>query len=104
MIAAFLFSAMHVQFYGLIPRMFLGVLFGYLLVWSGSIWLPVLAHFVNNAAAVIYFYVAQNNSYTLPEDYEALGMQWPVVVFSLGMIGLCCYVIFFNERDRESAG
>ncbi len=57
-IAAFLFSAIHMQFYGFIPRFLLGILFGYLYYWSGSIWMPILAHFVNNTTAVLaYFFM-----------------------------------------------
>ena len=59
-VAAILFSAMHFQFYGFVPRMLLGALFGYLLVWYGSLWLPILAHFVNNAVVVLaynYYYM-----------------------------------------------
>lgn len=52
-IAAFIFSAFHMQFYGFIPRLLLGAYFGYLLYWSRNLWLPVLAHFMNNAIAVI---------------------------------------------------
>ena len=52
-IAAALFSAFHLQFYGFLPRMLLGAYFGYLLYWGKSIWLPVFAHFTNNAVAVI---------------------------------------------------
>jgi len=55
-ITAILFSALHLQFFGFLPRMLLGVLFGYLLEWTGSLWLPILAHFINNAAGVIIFY------------------------------------------------
>lgn len=51
--AAILFSAFHLQFYGFIPRMLLGAYFGYLLLWTRSIWIPVFAHFINNATAVI---------------------------------------------------
>lgn len=51
--AAILFSAFHLQFYGFIPRLILGAYFGYLLVWTRSIWMPVFAHFANNAFAVI---------------------------------------------------
>ena len=58
-ITAILFSAIHVQFLGFFPRMFLGALFGYLFLWSGSIWLAVLAHFTNNAMAVVGAYVLQ---------------------------------------------
>lgn len=51
--AAIIFSAFHLQFYGFLPRMLLGAYFGYLLYWSKNIWVPVFAHFVNNAFAVI---------------------------------------------------
>jgi membrane protease YdiL (CAAX protease family) len=58
-IAAALFSAIHVQFLGFFPRMLLGALFGYLYVWSGSIWVPILAHFVNNGFTVLMVYLHQ---------------------------------------------
>lgn len=52
-ISAILFSAFHLQFYGFIPRMLLGAYFGYLVLWSKNMWLPIIAHFTNNATAVI---------------------------------------------------
>ncbi|MDR1115941.1 MAG: CPBP family intramembrane metalloprotease [Tannerella sp.] len=51
-LVAVIFSAMHFQFYGFIPRIFLGAFLGYLLYWSQSIWVPVFAHFLNNATIV----------------------------------------------------
>lgn len=51
--AAIVFSIFHMQFYGFLPRMLLGAYFGYLLYWSQNIWVPVFAHFVNNAVVVI---------------------------------------------------
>lgn len=51
--AALLFSAFHMQFFGFLPRLLLGAYFGYLLYWSQNIWIPVFAHFVNNAFVVI---------------------------------------------------
>ena len=53
LVAAFLFSFFHFQFEGFLPRMFLGVLLGAAYWYSGSLWVPVLAHFVFNAAQVI---------------------------------------------------
>jgi membrane protease YdiL (CAAX protease family) len=50
---AFLFSAIHFQFYGFLPRLILGLLFGYLFYWGRTLWLPVAAHFVNNVVPVI---------------------------------------------------
>lgn len=52
-ITAIIFSAIHFQFSGFVPRMLLGAILGYIFVWTGSIWASVLAHFVNNALAVI---------------------------------------------------
>jgi membrane protease YdiL (CAAX protease family) len=60
LISATVFSALHMQLEGFIPRFLLGALFGYLLYWSGSLWLPIAAHFTNNAVTVCaYFYAAR---------------------------------------------
>jgi len=56
-VTAVIFSAFHFQFSGFIPRFLLGVLFGYMLVWTGKIILTILAHFINNAVAVVFFYL-----------------------------------------------
>jgi membrane protease YdiL (CAAX protease family) len=52
-ICSLLFSALHQEFYTLIPRILLGMLLGYAYVFSKSIWVPMLIHFVNNASAVV---------------------------------------------------
>jgi len=58
-ISAAIFSALHMQFFGFLPRLVLGAMFGYMLEWSGSLWLPMIAHFVNNTTAVIAYYLMQ---------------------------------------------
>ncbi|MDR2121283.1 MAG: CPBP family intramembrane metalloprotease [Tannerella sp.] len=50
---AVIFSVIHFQFYGFVPRMLLGAFMGYLMYWGRSIWAPVFAHFLNNAAVVV---------------------------------------------------
>jgi membrane protease YdiL (CAAX protease family) len=55
-LSAFVFSFFHLQFFGFLPRLLLGIYLGYLLVISGSIWLPVAGHFINNALIIIYYY------------------------------------------------
>ena len=58
-VVAAVFSALHMQFFGFIPRLVLGGLFGYLYFWSRTIWVPVLAHFINNLIAVGFaFWIA----------------------------------------------
>lgn len=57
LIASILFSAIHFSFYGFVPRLILGMTFGYMFYFSGNIMLPILAHFINNALIVILIYM-----------------------------------------------
>ncbi|MCC5944038.1 MAG: CPBP family intramembrane metalloprotease [Bernardetiaceae bacterium] len=57
-LAAVVFSAIHVQFYGFLPRFLLGAMFGYLFYWSGNLKVAMFAHFVNNAAALFAVYLS----------------------------------------------
>ncbi len=62
-ITSILFSALHMQFFGFFPRLLLGLMFGYIFLWSKSLWLPILGHFFNNGSVVIA-------SYFFPEAIE----------------------------------
>ncbi len=55
-LSAFLFSAIHLQFFGFFPRLLLGVLFGYLLAWCNNLWIPIFAHALNNSIVVCSSY------------------------------------------------
>ena len=71
-LAALLFSAMHMQFYGFLPRFALGLVLGYLFVISGNLWLPIIAHFVNNASSVLIYYLHYNGFIKVKmEDFGA---------------------------------
>jgi membrane protease YdiL (CAAX protease family) len=70
-IPALLFSALHLQFYGFLPRFLLGVVLGYLFVRSGTIWVPVLVHFVNNGMAVLLAFLSKRGLITT--DIESFG-------------------------------
>ncbi len=81
-LTAFIFSAVHFQFFGFVPRMLLGAFFGYLLWWSGSLWLPVIAHIFNNTLVVISEYVSDNNIASF--DIDSVGTtSVPLVIASL---------------------
>ncbi|HOQ58055.1 MAG TPA: type II CAAX endopeptidase family protein [Bacteroidales bacterium] len=99
-ITAFVFSLIHMQFYGFIPRLLLGAWFGYLLLWSGSIWVPVAAHFANNAISVVFHYAEKNNY--LASDPELLGVgenTWQLIP-SILLLTACG--LFFYLRYRKS--
>lgn len=101
-ISAILFSALHIQFYGFVPRMLLGVLFGYLLVWSGSIWLPIVAHFFNNGFAVVAMYLIDKNIINpgLEEIGATSGSQYAAIL-SLALVFLLMYLIKKENRGNE---
>ncbi|WP_321369534.1 CPBP family intramembrane glutamic endopeptidase [uncultured Draconibacterium sp.] len=99
-ISAILFSALHMQFYGFVPRVLLGALFGYLLVWSGSMWLPIIAHFLNNAIAVIAIFFINNDM--LKPQYEEIGStsdSYYMAGISLGLT-----LVFLLMLKRHNAG
>ena len=58
---AFLFSAFHLQFFGFLPRLFLGAFLGYAFYYSQSIWIPIIMHFINNTVAIIIDYMYKRN-------------------------------------------
>ena len=66
-LAAIVFSAIHLQFYGFIPRMLLGALFGYLYYYGNSMWYPILGHFLNNGSAVVAVYFYQQKGLSVAE-------------------------------------
>lgn len=70
-ISAIIFSALHLQFFGFVPRMLLGVFFGYLLAWSGSLWLPILMHIINNSIIVTFEWINQTNGTDI--DINSIG-------------------------------
>ena len=85
-IAAFLFSAMHVQFYGFLPRFVLGILIGAIYWYSGSLWTAMLAHFIYDAALIVLVYFnpeSLNDENTLNLSNIALGaaISFALVVF-----------------------
>jgi hypothetical protein len=80
-VTSLLFSALHFQFYGFLPRFILGLIFGYLFLWRRNIWVPVIAHFINNAVPVAGVYLKGWDAVTSPSS-ESTGKQIAVVLFS----------------------
>jgi membrane protease YdiL (CAAX protease family) len=90
--SAVLFSAFHMQFYGFIPRMLLGMSFGYMFVWSGSLWVPIIAHFVNNAFGVIYYYLYNNG--LASNSLQTTGTSENGNIYALASLCLSLFLMF----------
>jgi uncharacterized protein len=95
-ITAAIFSAIHFQFQGFLPRMILGALLGYMLVWSRSLWVPVIVHGFNNGMQVIALY-AMNLK---PEDMEKME-KGENIHWTIGGVSLMVMLIvgkYFREK------
>lgn len=100
---ALIFSALHLQFYGFLPRMVLGVFLGYLFVWSGSLWVPIVVHFINNALAVTIAYLDANGLMNI--DVDRLGASespW-VIGASILLSASLLMVIHYHEKRKRSS-
>ncbi len=94
-VSGFLFAAIHMQFYGLMPRMMLGVLFGYLYVWSGNLWYPIVAHIINNGLSLTLAYLYQLEILDFnPDETTTNSLLY-------GMIGLgVCIITLYQFREH----
>ena len=96
-ITAILFSAIHMQFQGFLPRFALGLILGYLFYWSGSLWLPIIAHLLNNAMAVTFSYPALSDYAYLTENTAT----WQQAFFSFMAVGLLVFLLQKNLSIKK---
>ena len=98
-ITAFVFSAIHMQFYGFVPRMLMGAMFGYIFVWTGCLWVPILMHFTNNGLAVFaYYFTSDSEQLKNYADTFGAGTTWWVGVISL--VITCLGLLIFYRRTH----
>ncbi len=107
-VTAFIFSAFHMQFYGFFPRLLLGAFFGYLLFWSGSLWLPVAIHTFNNALVVFATWYSGVNPSSGITKVDSLGTGQPVLVIGSIIATAFAIKVFLtiaskNSHPREEA-
>jgi len=95
--AAFIFSAIHFQFYGFIPRLLLGAFFGYLFYWSSNLWLPIFAHFLNNTIAVLAAYYLGANG--MEEKLEKVGTTESTYLFSIVAVFLFSGLLIYFKKQ-----
>ncbi|RNL50645.1 CPBP family intramembrane glutamic endopeptidase [Pedobacter jejuensis] len=99
-ISAIIFSAIHMQFYGFLPRLLLGAGFGYLYYFSGSIWYAMLAHFINNAYAVCMALYMQKHNMPLDKTEDPIGFPWYGYLIS-AILTIALFNFFKNTAQRE---
>ena len=92
-VTAITFSLIHFQFLTFIPRVIMGAGLGYIFVWGGSLWMPIIAHAINNGIAILITYLLKNNSGL--KELDQIGQSLDVWV-----IGSTCltFGLFFCLR------
>ncbi|MEN2281842.1 CPBP family intramembrane glutamic endopeptidase [Algoriphagus sp. SE2] len=97
-VTAIIFSSIHLQFYGFLPRVFLGAIFGYLYLFTGSLIYPILAHIFNNSFTVIMVYMS--NQGMIEFDLESTDD----VSYSAALLGLLVLIagIYYLKKMKIS--
>jgi len=99
--SAFVFSAIHMQFFGFLPRMLLGALFGYLYYWSGNLIVPMFAHFFNNSFSVVVIYLEHKSLLDAGVE-ETESAPWPAVL--LGVVLTILLLVYLWRFFRQYYG
>jgi membrane protease YdiL (CAAX protease family) len=97
-VSAILFSLFHLQFFGFFPRLLLGIILGYLFVFTQNLWVPMVFHFVNNAASVIVYFLHENNMTSINVDDFGSSNN---LVYIIGSLLITIWLIIML-RQKES--
>jgi len=103
LITAFLFAALHLQFLSFFPRMLLGIFLGYMFVFTRNLWVPILAHFINNASSVIIFYLYYNGKIKISLENFGASTNTVYVIGSLLISVWLMFILFGRERTSFKA-
>jgi membrane protease YdiL (CAAX protease family) len=98
-ISAFIFSAIHFQFFGFFPRFVLGALLGYLFLYTQNLWIPIFVHFFNNTLVVIINYFWKDAEWL--KNAETIKITPTFTV--LAMVSLAVTILLFQKfRKNEN--
>jgi len=103
LLASVVFAAVHFQFFGFAPRLVMGMFLGYLLVWTGSLWAPVMAHFVNNLGGVLLGFALIRG--WIPQDAEMIWSDhklWPLWGACTLLSVFCMWQLKKNPSNHET--
>lgn len=101
-LSAFIFAAIHMQFYGFLPRFLLGTALGYLFFWSGSLWLPIVAHFTNNFLSVIIeFLFRKGIIHTNAENFGLNNAAWLTAISIIAVSAILYFIYTLTIKQRN---
>ncbi|MDD4777930.1 MAG: type II CAAX endopeptidase family protein [Fermentimonas sp.] len=100
-LTALIFSMVHFQFYGFLPRLFLGAILGYLFIYTKNLWAPILFHFLNNATVIIInFFWSDSEWYKNIEETAITPVFVGIAVVSL-LLTITLFWIYNNRTSKN---
>ena len=101
-VAALIFSAIHMQFQGFLSRVLLGAILGYLYHWTGNLWVPIIAHLVNNAVQIVGQYFFQKGMIDINLDDSMIEVNWPMTIIAFIVVGGLSYAIMQLNKNNQN--
>jgi CAAX protease family protein len=98
LITSILFSAIHISYYGFLPRLALGIIIGYVFYLSKNLWLSSITHFLYNAFGVTQLYALSKQGLL---NQEALNDDsFPLYYGLIAAVALYVLFIFFKRESQ----
>ena len=96
---ALVFSMLHFQFFGFVPRLLLGGFFGYLAWWSKCLWIPIVVHVLNNSTVVVIEWLTpSNDTSATSSELGAFNPNWALIIASVFLTIGGLYLFWKNTR------
>lgn len=103
-VTGFIFSFIHFQFFGFLPRMLLGVLFGYCYLWTNSLWVPIAMHFMNNALTlVVSAFFKESLLNESQQTNTAFDIRFFIAYIVVQVIVLILYYKFIRQQQMKES-
>lgn len=99
-ITAVIFSAIHFQISGFVPRMLIGAYLGYLFYWSGSLWLPIIAHFLHNSWSIVSDFIFMRRGYDV-ETLQFSDIHGYKYILGVAILVLVAGLVWLWKLRRE---
>ncbi len=97
-VTSLIFSLVHFQFYGFLPRLFLGALLGYLFLYTGNLWIPILFHFINNATVLMMNYFWRDAVWFKRLDDISITLPFIAGAVASGLLTFLLFSTYYKKR------
>ena len=102
LLSSVVFSLIHFDFSGFLPRILLGMFLGYLFYYSGSLWTSIFAHALNNGSQVVFMYLNNKGIYKIDVDNPEMPAIWEILAYSVVFIVLWMIFYHFSQKNKKS--